>query len=204
MKVTDIEIPIMKNVSGWDELPDHVKQEFENSFFHSPKTIKLLNEAAQQKKSGNFVIAMNIYVRLEKAWMNAQYDLLHNEKQEVEEVTLLQMGLSDKDINEINTLTIALYLACDMIEFFTTDINCILRKNDKTARFKMFDPIRKVGKEARANIEYLCKNTSMFDTEVFNNNSDDMRKMLVNKAKKVYREYCKRTTDKKRNKEITD
>lgn len=68
----------------------------------------------------------------------------------------------------------------------------------------MFDPIRKVGKEARANLSYLWKNTSMFDTEVFNDNSDDMREMLVNKAKKVYRKYAKHVADKKQGKAAQD
>ena len=67
----------------------------------------------------------------------------------------------------------------------------------------MFDPIRKVGKEARDNLSYLWKNTSMSDMEVFNvfnNNSDDMREMLVNKAKKVYRKYAEHVADKERGK----
>lgn len=199
-----IQQPVKKNIPGWNELPEHVRQNFEDAFATNSKAVNLLKQAEQAKRRGNFVAAMSVYKKLEEARFIAQYDLLHNEEQEVEKVTLLQMGLSDEDLDKINTLTIAMYMACDMIEFFAVDVNSILRKQDKTARFEMFDPIRKVGKEARANLSYLWKNTSMFDTEVFNDNSDDMREMLVNKAKKVYRKYAKHVADKERSKATQD
>lgn len=191
-----IEQPVKKNIPGWDELPEHVRQDFEDAFANNPKAVNLLKKAEYAKSRGDYIAAMSIYKKLEKARFAAQYDLMHHEEQAVEKVTLLQMGLSNEDLDKINVLTIAMYMACDMIESFALDVNSILRKQDKTASFEMFDPIRKVGKEARSNLSYLWKNTSMFDTEVFNNNADDMQEMLVNKAKKVYRKYAKHVADK--------
>lgn len=196
--------PVKRNIPGWDELPEHVRRKFEDAFAKNSKAVNLLKRAERANSQGNYVAAMSAYNKLEEARLTAQYNLMLNEKQEVEKVTLLQMGLSHEDLDKINTLTIAMYMACDMIEFFALDVNSILQKQDKTARFEMFDPIRKVGKEARANLSYLWKNTSMFDTEVFNDNSDNMREMLVNKAKKVYREYAKHVADEERGKAKQD
>lgn len=199
-----IQQPVKRNIPGWNELPEHVRQCFEDDFATNPKAVNLLKQAEQAKSRGNYIAAMSAYKKLEEARFIAQYNLMHNEEQGVEKVTLLQMGLSHEDLDKINIFTIAMYMACDMIEFFALDVNSILQKQDKTARFEMFDPIRKVGKEARDNLSYLWKNTSMFDTEVFNNNSDDMREMLVNKAKKVYRKYAKHVADKERGKATKD
>ena len=196
--------PVKRNIPGWDELPEHVRRKFEDAFAKNSKAVNLLKRAERANSQGNYVAAMSAYNKLEEARLTAQYNLMLNEKQEVEKVTLLQMGLSHEDLDKINTLTIAMYMACDMIEFFALDVNSILQKQDKTARFEMFDPIRKVGKEARDNLSYLWKNTSMFDTEVFNDNSDNMREMLVNKAKKVYREYAKHVADEERGKAKQD
>lgn len=196
--------PVKRNIPGWDELPEHVRRKFEDAFAKNSKAVNLLKRAERANSQGNYVAAMSAYNKLEEARLTAQYNLMLNEKQEVEKVTLLQMGLSHEDLDRINTLTIAMYMACDMIEFFALDVNSILQKQDKTARFEMFDPIRKVGKEARDNLSYLWKNTSMFDTEVFNDNSDNMREMLVNKAKKVYREYAKHVADEERGKAKQD
>ena len=196
--------PVKRNIPGWDELPEHVRRKFEDAFAKNSKAVNLLKRAERANSQGNYVAAMSAYNKLEEARLTAQYNLMLNEKQEVEKVTLLQMGLSHEDLDRINTLTIAMYMACDMIEFFALDVNSILQKQDKTARFEMFDPIRKVGKEARDNLSYLWKNTSMFDTEVFNDNSDNMREMLVNKAKKVYHEYAKHVADEERGKAKQD
>lgn len=199
-----IQQPVKRNIPGWNELPEHVRQNFEDGFANNPKVVNLSKQAEQAKSRGNYIAAMSVYKKLEEARFIAQYNLMHNEEQGIEKVTLLQMGLSHEDLDKINTLTIAMYMACDMIEFFALDVNSILQKQDKTASFEMFDPIRKVGKEARDNLSYLWKNTSMFDTEVFNNNSDDMREMLVNKAKKVYRKYAKHVADKERGRATQD
>lgn len=199
-----IQQPVKRNIPGWDELPEHVRQDFENVFANNPKAVNLLKQAEQAKSQGNYIAAMSAYKKLEEARLSAQYNLMHNEEKEVEKVTLLQMGLSQEDLDRINTLNIAMYMACDMIEFFALEVNSILQKQDESARFEMFDPIRKVGKEARANLSYLWKNTNMFDTEVFNDNADDMREMLVNKAKKVYREYAKHVADKEQGKATQD
>lgn len=125
-----IEQPVKKNIPGWDELPEHVRQDFENAFATNSKAVNLLKQAEQAKSRGNFLAAMSAYKKLEEARFIAQYDLLHNEEQEVEKVTLLQMGLSQEDLDTINTLTIAMYMACDMIEFFVLDVNSILKKQD--------------------------------------------------------------------------
>ena len=145
-----IEQPVKRNIPGWNELPEHIRQNFEDAFATNTKAVILLKQAEQAKSRGNYIAAMSAYKKLEEARFIAQYDLMHKEKQEVEKVTLLQMGLSHKDLDIINTLTIAMYMACDMIEFFALDVNSILQKHDKSARFEMFDPIRKVGKAEKA------------------------------------------------------
>ena len=191
-----VQQPVKKNIPGWDELPEHVRQNFDDAFAKNSKVVNLLRQAEQAKSQGNYIAAISAYKKLEEARFIAQYDLLHNEEQEVEKVTLLQMELSNEDLDKINTLVIAMYMACDMIEFFALDVNSILQRKDKTARFEMFDPIRKAGKEARANLSYLWKNTSLLNIEVFDDNADNMRTMLVNKAKKIYNSMAKRVADK--------
>lgn len=62
----------------------------------------------------------------------------------------------------------------------------------------MFQPIRELGKQAKDNLTYLWKQTDMFDTDVFNDVSDDMLEILVNKAQKVYRKYIENAKLKER------
>ena len=181
---------------GWKDLPEHVKREFDETFEKNDKIIKLKRDIQIAQQTRQWVMELNLRKKLSEVRFKAQKDLLANQEDSVEEVTLLQMGLSHEALDKINTLIIAMYLASDMLEFFAIDINSELKKADPTASFEMFDPIREVGKKARENLSYLWKKTSMYDTEDFNNNADDIRAMLINKAKKVYVKYAKHVAEK--------
>ena len=181
---------------GWKDLPEHVKREFDETFEKNDKIIKLKRDIQIAQQTRQWVLELNLRKKLSEVRFKAQKDLLANQEDSVEEVSLLQMGLSHEALDKINTLIIAMYLASDMLEFFAIDINSELKKADPTASFEMFDPIREVGKKARENLSYLWKKTSMYDTEDFNNNADDIRAMLINKAKKVYVKYANHVAEK--------
>lgn len=181
---------------GWKDLPEHVKKGFDDTFEKNDKVIKLKRDIQIAQQARQYITELTLRKKLSEVRLKAQEDLLANQEDSVEQVTLLQMGLSHEALDKINTLIIAVYLATDMLEFFAIDINSELKKADPTARFEMFDPIREVGKKARENLSYLWKKTSMYDTEDFNNNADDIRAMLINKAKKVYVKYAKHVAEK--------
>lgn len=191
-----MENQIKIDAPGWKELPEHVKREFEDTFEKNNLVIKLKRDIETAQRTRQWVKELTLRKKLDEVRFKAQQDLLKQQKDSVEHVTLLQMGLSHEALDKINILTIAMYLASDMLEFFALDINSELKKADPTASFEMFDPIREVGKKARENLSYLWKNTSMYDTEDFNNQADDIREMLINKAKKVYVNYAKRVAEK--------
>lgn len=176
-----------QNVKEFDELPQNLKDLFEETIQSHYQYKRLLSVAEDAKKRGNLVAALNTYKRLDSIRLITQAKLL--QKHQEQTVSLLSMGLSQEQLNKINTLTIAMYMSCDMIECLAMEVNEELQKVDKTARYEMFDPIIKIGKSAKENIRYLWKNTTMFETDDFGEQSDKMREMLINKAKKVYIKY---------------
>lgn len=177
-----------QNVKEFDELPQNLKDLFEETIQSHYQYKSLLSVAEDAKKRGNLVAALNTYKKLDSIRLITQAKLL--QKQQEQTVSLLSMGLSREQLDKINTLTIAMYMSCDMIECFAMEVNEELQKVDKTARYEMFDPIIKIGKSAKENIRYLWKNTTMFETDDFGEQSDKMREMLINKAKKVYIKYA--------------
>ena len=177
-----------QNVKEFDELPQNLKDLFEETVQSHYQYKRLLSVAEDAKKRGNLVAALNTYKRLDSIRLITQAKLLQEQQEQT--VSLLSMGLSHEQLDKINTLTIAMYMSCDMIECLAMEVNEELQKVDKTARYEMFDPIIKIGKSAKENIRYLWKNTTMFETDDFGEQSDKMREMLINKAKKVYIKYA--------------
>ena len=177
-----------QNVKEFDELPQNLKDLFEETIQSHYQYKRLLDVAEDAKKRGNLVAALNTYKRLDSIRLITQTKLLQEQREQT--VSLLSMVLSHEQLDKINTLTIAMYMSCDMIECLAMEVNEELQKVDKTARYEMFDPIIKIGKSAKENIRYLWKNTTMFETDDFGEQSDKMREMLINKAKKVYIKYA--------------
>ena len=177
-----------QNTKEFDELPQNLKDLFEETIQSHYQYKRLLSVAENAKKRGNLVAALNAYKKLDSIRLVTQAKLLQEQQEQT--VSLLSMGLSHEQLDKINVLTIAMYMSCDMIECLAMEVNEELQKVDKTARYEMFDPIIKIGKSAKENIRYLWKNTTMFETDDFGEQSDKMREMLLNKAKKVYIKYA--------------
>ena len=187
---------INHNYPGWEELPQSVRDEFDACMKSNKKAIQLRQQIELYQRTRNWVKELYARKKLDEATFKAQRDVYLKFKNRVQKMTLREAGLSEEQLDKVNILMIATYMACDMIEFFCIDINSELRKIDKDFSLDMFDKMRDLGKEARDNLTYLWKNTSMFDTEDFNDMSDDIRGMLINKAKKVYVKYANRVAKK--------
>ncbi len=178
----------LKDVEGWESLPDNIKRDFDETFESNYKVKELRKKIELLKKTNNYVALLQCYKTLDAARQNAQRKLLAEKSSKI---PLKDLGLSIESLDKISVMAIAIYMACDIIDFFAMDVDSELKKKDKNARFEMFDPIRKVGEEAKQNLRYLFGNTSMYDSDDFNINCDDMRQMLWNKATKVFRIYSK-------------
>lgn len=175
---------------GWESLPQKVRDEFDDCMNRNKKVIQLKQQIELYQRTRNWVKELDARKKLSEATFKAQRDIYLKFQNRTQKMTLKSIGLSDEQLDKVNILMIATYMACDMIEFFCLDVDSELKKVDKDFSLDMFDKLRDLGKEARDNLTYLWKNTSMFDTEDFNNMSDDIRGMLINKAKKVYVKYA--------------
>ena len=175
-----------QNLSDFTELPQRTKVIFEETIKENFRYAQLLKEAERARKTGNYVLVLKTYHKLDEIRLLAQKHLL---EQQEETVSLLDLGLPKDKLDEINIMSLAMYIACDMIESLALDINKELKKFDNSLRFEMFNPIIAVGKEAKENLRYLWKSTSVFETDDFGDQSDKMMEMLLNKAKKVYTKY---------------
>lgn len=186
-----IDCNVSKDIAGWDVIPEDVRREFDNAFNKNIKVVELNQCISLYQKNRDFIKELQARKMLQSIREKAQEDLLSQLQDKAIKITttLRDIGLTDKQMNRVNVLMIAAYMACDMIDALCIDINSELRKVDDTAELAMFQPMRELGKQAKENLTYLWKSTHMFDTDVFNDVSDDMLEILTNKARKIYRKY---------------
>ena len=195
-----IDCNVSKDIAGWDVIPEDARREFDNAFNKNTKVVELNQRISLYQKNRNFIKELQARKMLQSIREKAQEDLLSQLQNKAIKITttLKDVGLTDKQMSRINVLMIGVYMACDIIDALCIDINSELRKVDDTAELAMFQPIRELGKQAKDNLTYLWKKTDMFDTDVFNDVSDDMLEILVNKARKIYRKYIENAKLKER------
>lgn len=181
----------VNDIEGWGDLPRKVRESFEKCFNENPEVRKLKDTILMYNNTGNYVLGMVTAKKLNEIRQQAQKNLMNDTEECCESIALAEMGLPEKSLEEINVLTIAMYVACDLIDAFAMEINSRLKLKDSTARFEMFNSVIEISKEIRERFRYLNAHTRMFDDDVFNNTADDMRDMLLNKSRKIYKNYSK-------------
>ena len=195
-----IDCNVSKDIAGWNVIPEDVRRDFDDAFNKNTRVVELNMRIKQYQHNRDFIRELQARKMLQSIREKAQEDLLSQLQDKAIKITttLRDIGLTDKQMNRVNVLMIAAYMACDMIDALCIDINSELRKVDDTAELAMFQPIRELGKQAKDNLTYLWKKTDMFDTDVFNDVSDDMLEILTNKARKIYKKYIENAKLKER------
>lgn len=120
----------------------------------------------------------NILTRTEKA-----------PEEEAIKAELLTKLLEPEELEQLAILTDASIFLCDLIEDFTGDINCILKKVDKDSRIIMFEKLAALGKEAKKQMKYMQGATRDEYKHNFGLIADNMKPLIINKVKAFHRKF---------------
>lgn len=84
---------------------------------------------------------------------------------------------------------VTLFLAADIIDTAAMDFNDVLHKTDTTCDMVPFDDLRKLAKEAKGKLEWFSKHSVYMKDVAFGDKSDNMYRLLRNKAKALIRKH---------------
>lgn len=173
----------------YNELPQAIKDRFEASWASHPSVIALQTRIEDAKMKRNYLLTLQLSKDLDNNKWRAIEILLKDVEAEVRHVSILELGMSPEDVDKVNYLTIAMYMCCDMIDWINLEVNSTIRKTAPDNEFHMFDDVIKAVQAAKERLKYLEKNTTLLKDGKFYNRSDNMYEMVINKAKKLYREF---------------
>ena len=176
----------------YNRLPVTVKDRFELKWAGYPSVISLQTRIADAQQKKNYPLALQLSKELESRKLKAKKILLDEAEAEVRRVNILELGMPREDVDKVNYLTIAMYMCCDMIDWIDLEVNSTIRKHTPDSEFHMFDDIIKAGKAAKDRLKYLSENTTLLKDGKFYDRSDNMYEMVINKAKKLYRQFVER------------
>lgn len=178
--------------AAFDKLPEFVRNDFNREFEKQPTIQKIQEEISVANRTHQYVLALKLNQKLDKIKEDIIRDLLESENSEVKILKSTDLGLTQKEIDEVNELQIALYMLCDVMDSIILDMNSLLKKKDKDVSFEMFDDIKELGKRVKERINYVEREMDLIEDGELYDNSDNLYQMLLTKSRKTYNIYKER------------
>ena len=178
--------------AAFDKLPEFVRNDFNREFEKQPTIQKIQEAISVANRTHQYVLALKLNQKLDKIKEDIIRDLLESENSEVKILKSTDLGLTQKEIDEVNELQIALYMLCDVMDSIILDMNSLLKKKDKDVSFEMFDDIKELGKRVKERINYVEREMDLIEDGELYDNSDNLYQMLLTKSRKTYNIYKER------------
>lgn len=158
--------------------------------------IKALFEAAPQvrqlrvrqgilQRQGQYRAALDIGRQLDAAYCKAVADVLEEANRECERVELSSARLPQDIAGRLDEILVTLQLAIDIMDTCVMDFNDTLHNVDGALTLESFDDIRDLGRKVRMKMDGMRKNSKVFTRIDFAERSDNMYKLLRNKARSL-------------------
>lgn len=143
-------------------------------------------QAANLQKNHLYIEALKMNKYIDTLFQNVLQTLVDERNEELKKtIPLSDTGLSPEDIHLINVNIIAVYLMVDAIDTAIMSANEILLNKAPEYEIASFSDITELGKKAKQKIEYLQKNTEYMNDFAFADTSDNIYKLVYNKAKSI-------------------
>lgn len=169
-----------------NDIPKELLDKIRKMFDENQKVVMLRVRQRDYQEKGMFIEALKIAKELDALYHETVTTYIESVKDEVEQMDVESIGMNEADTDKFTTLTLVMFMACDIIDSATMDINSTIRKYvDEDYEFDMFDDIRELAKAAKSKIEYLQHNSDFMKDLVWGDKCDNMYDMLQNKAKSI-------------------
>lgn len=176
----------IKDVSQKDL--DRIRTEFENH----PKVRQMRIQQNILQRNGNIRGAMSIGKTLEKLFAQSVQNILEDTENECRKVEMASVNLPKKTADTLDEIMVTLQLAIDVVDTCIMDFNDTLHSVDNTLTLESFDDIKLMGDKIKSKLDYFRKKSRLFGRLSFANCSDNMYKLLRNKAGSLIRKNSRR------------
>lgn len=174
------------------QLPEFVQKEFIAKFENSTAYLNFMNAIRAARSGNNYIANLELNRQLDKMREEAVAALLEKEEREVRVLKSTELGLTREQIDKVNELQIALYVLCDVMDSVLVDFKALFRIADERLSFSMFDDINALSVRLKERIEYVEKNLGLVENGDMYEHSDNLYKMTLTKARKIYNTYKER------------
>lgn len=169
------------------DIPDSLLSEIKRQFEEDARIRQMRISQQLEVRNGHLSKALKIGKTIDALFKRVVASYLDEADAEAKRMDLNETKISAEDKDEIETLVIAMFMTCDILDSLVLDANDVLHKTDKTLQLEMFDDLKNITKLVREKIDYLSKNSEYMKDLFWAYKTDDMYKMIKNKARAIRR-----------------
>lgn len=160
---------------------DKIRETFESS----PQIRQMRIRQNLLQRQGDYRSAMNIARKIEDLFAHTVSELLAEVDRECQNVNITSANLPTDVAERLNEIIITLQLAIDIVDTCILDFNDELHGFDDTLTLESFDDLKELGDSVKRKLDYFRKHSELFNEISFADKSDNMYKMLRNKARSL-------------------
>lgn len=160
---------------------DQVRETFESA----PQVRELRVQQNLRQRQGDFRGAMNIGRQLDALYTKVLTQLLDEVDRQSENIDMQSVSIPKEDADTLNEIIVTLQMAIDIMDTCVMDFNDVLHRTDTSLTLEMFDELRQLSDKVKAHLRYFQKNSKLFNDLVFADKTDNMYKLLRNKARSL-------------------
>ena len=123
-----------------NDIPKELLDKIRKMFDENQKVVMLRVRQRDYQEKGMFIEALKIAKELDALYHETVTTYIESVKDEVEQMDVESIGMNEADTDKFTTLTLVMFMACDIIDSATMDINSTIRKYvDEDYECDMFD-----------------------------------------------------------------
>jgi hypothetical protein len=169
------------------DIPNDMMENMRQQFDQDPTIIQMRVRQNVAQRQGMFANALQIGKQINDLWERVIVAYLDQANKDADSYDIAKIGLPLEDVHKINTLTLAMFMCCDIIDSVIRDVNDIIHKKDPTLQFEMFDEVSDMAKMVKGKMAILEKETTFLKSAVWGDVVDNMYVMMLNKSKSIIR-----------------
>ena len=156
--------------------------------FEDTDEVKMLRtQQGIAKSDGRYADAMKLAMKIDELFSIAVNEYLNQTLYEVRTMDTEASDIPEKDKEEMVEKLLVLFMACDIIESASIDLNDILHRTKPDLDITSFTDIRQTADMAKKKLKYLQDNSDYRNDLIWNERCDDMYDMMQSKAKSIFR-----------------
>lgn len=169
------------------DIPSDLMKEIRMRFESTPEVRTLRTSQQYAQRTGNFQQALETAQKIDGLFVIVLDQYIKQAESEVMTLDSETADIPQKDKDEMMEKIMVLFMACDIIDSATLDLNDILHRSKPDIDITMFSDIKQTADMARKKLEYLQKNGDYMEDLIWADKCDNMYMLMLNKAKSIIR-----------------